>query len=126
MMDQILSTVMFDVQANLISKIISGDVALPSKSEMIKSYQTMKHLEANTADYDMSGLVDNQINMVRSWMDKCNYPYEIGFEIMKTNYLEWIKAKCENVLTFRDQTYVNIYTKIPSPKVSTRNMDLKV
>lgn len=126
MMDQVLSTIMFDVQAHLVAKFISGEVKIPDFEIMKESYVQDQQLEDDTAPENIPGIIDNQFNMVKKWIEMCGYPHSFNFDLMKENYLGWGGAKCVDVTTFRDKSYTNIYTGKPSPTIKTPYMNLTV
>merc|ERR1711879_512560 len=67
MMNQILTTLMFDVQASFVKDIILGKILVPSQADMKQQIEMSQAIEDGTPDYDVPKLIDNQFNIVKGW-----------------------------------------------------------
>ena len=125
MMNQALSVIMFDVQAAFIRTVLLDDI-LPSKTEMQEKSKSAQNFEESLPDYELMTMVENQFDYIKRWARISKYPYEINFDIIMQNFMEWGTNKAENVLTFRDKAHCSIYTGQRSRLLKTPYMNLQL
>lgn len=110
--DQVYTFTMFDITGLWIAKYIQGDITLPDNNS--KQEDSDYWIKRQTEIQSCQDVIDYQTDYVLKLVKDCgdDYPYDINISHLLA---EWVQKKKENVLTYRDQSFVSKYTGIKSP-----------
>lgn len=64
-------------------------------------------------------MVACQGDFITEVMNECSYPKKWDTDKTKANFYKWIDDKVENVMTFRDKTFVSANTGVESVATKT-------
>lgn len=112
---------LFDAQAWLCRDYIMGKYALPSVDQMREHDEMMcrKCEEIGTEHYD-EGCIHFQGDYMGELAGLSDYP-EIDVQEYKNRFFEWEEHKQQNIMTFRDNCYKNVFTHAMSPRLVDRD-----
>jgi len=120
MQDQYYTFNMFDAQAWFARDIIQEKIQLPEKEERLRDINLwIKKSEANKTHDDE---IDFQTDYVRELISMTDYP-EFNLNAVAALFKQWLKDKEENILCYRDKTYVSVMTGTKAQKHHTAWMD---
>lgn len=117
MQDQWYTFNMFDAQAWFVRDVILGRIAAPAKSEM--EADVAARVAAEDALQDDFAKIAYQGDYVCELMADTDYP---SFDIEAANqaFYQWKKHKKQDIMGFRDNSYVSPMTGTMAPKHHTR------
>lgn len=117
MQNQFYSFPMFQAQSWLIRDLILGTKQMPSKQELEKDLAEWRNRQATAVKTPVDGiqLQGDYVSFVSSMTDHAKFEYRT--DSVKEIFLSWIGDKMENIMTFRDKTHVNLYTRNHCPGV---------
>lgn len=111
--NQAYTFTMFDICGLWAAKLIMGEISLPAKEDMERSW---KHWEGKKdAIKNAPDAIDFQTEHVKDLVSDCgaDFPYNLDVsEVFKA----WVSHKVENIATYRDKTHTSIHTGCQSVK----------
>lgn len=120
MQDQWYTFNMFEAQAWYVRDIILGNIDLPIKDKM-KSHSRSWH-ERERALKCSEEMLNFQGDYILDLIAETDYP-PIDTDGIRRTFLQWLKHKEENIMTFRDHSYRSLITGKMSPKHHTAWID---
>jgi len=112
--DQYYSMTLFDVEACWAVKYMLGKIKVPEDQALLvkeaNDYLQRLNEIIDKRDYNLD--VDYQTAFMADIQKDCDYGYDLT---CPQTFKDWEGHKVENVLTFRDQAYPNIWTGKPNP-----------
>jgi len=110
--DQYYTYTMFDIEGLWAVKLIEGELSLPSKEEMEKSWKSWVEREKNLKG--CHDAIDFQSDFVTDLVRDCGGDYPWDLEHRQIFY-DWSADKKKDILTYRDQSFASKYTGVKSP-----------
>jgi trimethylamine monooxygenase len=103
---------MFDSQAWYGRDWVLGKFDLPSEEDKEKHFESWREREATLASVE--DCIRYQMDYVSQLVNATDYP---NWEYEKTinAFMEWIKHKNEDIMTFRDKPHTSVFTGTVSP-----------
>jgi len=117
MQQQAYTFTMMDVQAFFVRDILMGKNKLPSKEDQEAWHA--KWLARQSAFTGVKDAIQCQGDYITELMNECSYPKKWDTQKTTNNFFKWIEDKVENVMTFRDKTFVSANTGVESTRTKT-------
>jgi len=110
--DQYYTYTMFDIEGLWITKLIEGELSLPSKEEMEKHWKSWVEREKNLKG--CHDAIDFQSDFVTDLVRDCgsDFPYDLEHRQI---FYDWSADKKKDILTYRDKSFASKYTGQQSP-----------
>ena len=112
MQDQYYTFNMFDAQAWYARDVLLNKIEIPEKDVMEKDISTWQQREEN---------LKNPIEEIYFQTDYCKdlielTDYEIDFDFIAKQFIQWESHKEENIVTYRDRSFVSSVTRKEAPQ----------
>lgn len=109
---------MLDVLAFYLKDVITGKITLPSTDDQKAWIDKWSERESNFTGYP--DMVNCQGDYIKEVMDEgVSYPKKWDVDRTNANFMKWMNDKVENIMEFRNKTFVSAVTDVESlvPKV---------